>query len=110
MPPPTGEEYDTEGESELSVLSDATMAFIMSIAGNQNVISQMSSPADLYIGEEGLDPNEAAQLPSELLSSPVTPAEMPYIMNRLSTRSPELANRALFSAWSTSTPPRCACC
>jgi type II secretory pathway component PulK len=93
---PLDEEFEDDEESELSVLSDETIAFIMGIAGNQNVVSQMRSPADLYIGDEEIDPNEAAELPMELLASPVTFEEMPYIMDRFSTRSPELANQPVY--------------
>jgi hypothetical protein len=84
---------NAEEESELDAISPETQAFIASIAGNQNVVGQMRSPADLYVGE--VDPNEVTDLPAELLSSPVTLAEMSYIMNRFTTRSPESANQPI---------------
>ena len=92
----TGQDGQDPQESELALISAETQAFILGIAGQQSVVSQMRSAADLYIGAEGLDPNEAAALPMELQSSPVTLEEMPYIMDRFSTRPPDAANQPIY--------------
>lgn len=85
------EAEESEGAEEL--LSPATIAFIAGIAGNQSVVGQMGSPADLYAGEqEELEPNQTSALPGELAASPVGLEEMPYIMDRFSTRPPESAS------------------
>lgn len=91
--------YATEGEEEeeADVLSAESLAFILGIVGNQSVVNQMGSPADLYAGgEEELDPNEAAERPAELASSPVTLEEMPFIMDRFSTRPPDAATQPIY--------------
>jgi hypothetical protein len=92
---------DEEVRPEEMELSTATEAFILQIAGNQSVISQMQSPADLYphgseeVGEPN-DPNGAdGELPAELLTSPVALEEMPFIMNRFTTRSPDSGNEPI---------------
>lgn len=82
-------------DEEIEVLSAATQAFILEIANAQSVVGQMRSPADLYVGEEGLEPNEAGELPAELLDSPATLDEMPFIMDRFTTRSVESANQPI---------------
>ena len=91
------EDFATDVEEELDqnavVLSEASQAFIAGIAGNQAVLQQMTSPADLYVGEE-TDPNGGA-IPAELLASPVTLEEMPYIMDRLSIRPADQAGRPI---------------
>ncbi len=96
------------GETDQPPLSAASAAFIAGIAGNQAVLQQMHSVADLYAGagaaEEtaggGADPNDpnattGGQLPAELAASPVTLEEMPYIMDRLSVRPPTEASKAI---------------
>ncbi|WP_320046860.1 type II secretion system protein GspK [uncultured Ilyobacter sp.] len=85
-----GEEEDVYEEP----LSDESLAFILSIAGNQNVVGQMRSPADFYVGAEELDPNEA--LPAELTSSPVQLEELPYILDHFSTRAVGAAQQAIY--------------
>jgi DNA uptake protein ComE-like DNA-binding protein len=93
----TTEDEEEEQESEAATLSAETLAFILGIAGNESVIGQMGSPADLYAGgEEGLDPNEASSLPAELASSPATLEEMPVIMDRFSTRPTETAGQPIY--------------
>jgi len=92
---------EEEEEEEPEVLSPESLAFILEIAGNQQVLGQMRSPADLYAGEEAPDvdpndPNAAGGLPTELAASPVMLEEMPYIMDRFSTRPPQQANQPIF--------------
>ncbi len=89
-----GDEDEEENE-EAGMLSEETLAFIVGIAGNQQVVGQMRSPADLYAGEGDLDPNQAGEVPAELAASPVTLEEMPFIMDRFSTRPPEEAGRPI---------------
>jgi type II secretory pathway component PulK len=86
---------EEEKEEEAEGLSAETLAFIVEIAGNQQVVGQMRSPADLYVGEEASDPNEPGDIPAELADSPVTLEEMPFIMDRFSTRSPGQANQPI---------------
>ena len=81
-------------DEDAAWLSPATQAFIVEIAGT-DVVDQMRSPADLYVGQEELDPNEAAEFPEQLLNSPVTLEEMPLIMDRFTTRPAESANEAI---------------
>jgi len=89
---------ESEDEEEGGIpLSNATLTFLGTIAGNQNVLQQMRSVADLLPGgeeveeEEAVDPNDpnaaqAAVTPPELLASPVTPDELAYLMDRLTIR------------------------
>jgi len=90
--------YAGQNEEELNALSAATQAFIAGIAGNQQVLSQMHSPADLYAGAgavEATEPNAPGGVSGELAASPVTLEEMPYIMDRFSTRPPDQMNQPL---------------
>jgi DNA uptake protein ComE-like DNA-binding protein len=90
------DELDELGqEDEVETLSEQTIAFILGIAGNQQVIGQMRSPADLYVGGEELDPNGAGEVPAELAASPVLLEEMPFIMDRFSTRPPQEAGQPI---------------
>lgn len=99
-------------DAEQPPLSAASATFIATIAGNQSVLQKMHSAADLYAGagaeNEGIDqatgggadpndPNNAAgdQLPAELAASPITAAEMAYIMDRISVRPPTEANKPI---------------
>jgi len=109
------EEAQVEGE----LISPAAVQFIVQIAGKPDVLKQMRSVADLYAGagEEGeeaaagepnsADPNApvASQLPPELAASPVTLADMPYIMDRLSVRPPQQANAPIEGLINVNTAP-----
>ncbi|MFQ5804871.1 MAG: hypothetical protein ACE5I3_00310 [Phycisphaerae bacterium] len=90
-----------EEEQEAEALSAESLAFILEIAGNQQVVGQMRSAADLYAGGEAAaidpdDPNAGQAVPSELAASPVTLEEMPFIMDRFSTLTAEQAQQPIF--------------
>jgi type II secretory pathway component PulK len=97
-------------------ISPATIGWITQLAASGFDFSQLSSPAQLYTrgyvppadaGEfEGEDegggpssqpssgpggPRGRRGLPAELLNSPVTPEELPYIMDGLTVRDPQQA-------------------
>ena len=92
---------EAEEEDQGAVLSPASLEFILSLAGNEAVVSRLRSPADLYVGEEGLsggepnDPNAAVELPSELAASPITLEELPVVMDYFSTRPLEQAGQPI---------------
>lgn len=89
-------------------ISAGTMAWIGQIAGNQAVLAAISSPAQLYTqgyvapvadaGGPASQPTSgpssapAGALPAELLSSPVTAEELPFVMDGLSVRDPQAAS------------------
>ena len=104
----TEDEDDVEGEEVGIPLSAETQAFLATIAGNTSVIQQMNSVADLYAGgdDEGYvaegdpnDPNEAGTgggTSAELMASPVTLEELPYLMDRFSVRSADSAGQPIY--------------
>ncbi len=109
------EEAQVEGE----LISPEAVQFIVQIAGKSDVLKQMRSVADLYAGageeeEEAAagEPNSpepnapvASRLPPELAASPVTLADMPYIMDRLSVRPPQQANAPIEGLINVNTAP-----
>ncbi len=110
-------EYGYEDEEVGIPLSAATMAFIAGIAGNQSVIQQMRSVADLYSGgeEEGeseleVDPNDpnapaGGGTPPELAGSPMDPNELAYVMDRLTIRSPQEAGQPIYGLINVNAAP-----
>jgi type II secretory pathway component PulK len=124
---PKSEDGSGYADEEAEIpLSDATLAFITGIAGNQSVIQQMHSVADLYAGGEESagaevegdpnapndpnDPNEpnappSGGLPTELLSSPVTLEELPYIMDRFTIRSPQEGGQPIYGLINVNAAP-----
>lgn len=115
---PAGEdEYGYEDEEAEIPLSPETLAFIVGIAGNQSVIQQMRSVADLYSGgeeeeefESEGDPNDpnappSGGIPAELLSSPVTLEDLPYIMDRFTKRSPQEAGQPIYGLINVNAAP-----
>ncbi|MBU0618161.1 MAG: general secretion pathway protein GspK [Planctomycetes bacterium] len=111
------DEYGYEDEEGEIPLSAETLAFIAGIAGNQSVIQQMGSPADLYAGGEEEeefefdgDPNDPNAPPSggppaELLSSPVTLEELPYIMDRFTVRPPDQLSQPIYGLINVNAAP-----
>ncbi len=106
------ESEDGEEEGEGIPLSEATQAFIAGIAGNQELIAQMGSPADLYAGgedESEADPNDpnaaGSTMPAELAASPVTLEELPYILDRFSTLSPDRAGQPTYGLINVNAAP-----
>jgi type II secretory pathway component PulK len=115
---PTGEdEYAYEDEEAEIPLSAETLAFVASIAGNQSIIQQMRSVADLYAGGEegresasGGDPNDpnappSEGTPTELQSSPVTLEELPYLMDRLTVRAPQEIGQPIYGLINVNAAP-----
>jgi type II secretory pathway component PulK len=109
--------YGDEDEQAEIPLSAETLAFITSIAGNQSIIGQMGSVADLYVGgaeeepsaSEGdpNDPNASPEggTPADLLSSPVTLDELPYLMDRLTVRPAQQAGQPIYGLINVNAAP-----
>lgn len=81
-------------------LSDATIAFLMQLKQQNFNFSRLASPADLYVGGAVEAPAEGEEegpspIPDEVRGSPVTLEELPYLMDRFSTRPAGQANQPI---------------
>lgn len=96
-------------QSEDGELSDEAMAFIISLKQQNFNFSQIGSPADLYTAAddaEGDDP-EAGGTPvnAALADSPVTLEDLPFLMDRCSTRDPAQASQPIVDLINVNTAP-----
>ena len=118
-----GPQEDEEATEENSVpLSAATLTFLGTVAGNQQVLGTMRSLADLLPDPEGSvyetgdpnDPNDpnsaggaaaASAALAALAASPVTPEELGYIMDRLTLRQSQQAKEPIFGLININSAP-----
>ena len=118
--PKEGED-ETEAENKIP-LSAATMTFLGTVAGNQQMLQQMRSVADLLPAPNdsdeapdlgSLDPNDPNSPGGEggggildaLNNSPVTPEELGYMMDRFSIREPQKAKEPIYGLININTAP-----
>jgi len=81
-------------------LSEATIAFLMRLKEQNFNFARLASPADLYVGGAFEPPEEGGEegpspIPEELRDSPVTLEELPWLMDRFSTRPAQQANQPI---------------
>jgi type II secretory pathway component PulK len=89
-------------EDELPVVQSA-LDFIAQLKAQNFNFGQLGSPADLYQGD-GLT-EESGAAPGPLAGSPITIEQMPYIMNRFSTRALDQAQQGIPGLININTAP-----
>ncbi|MGD8453046.1 MAG: type II secretion system protein GspK [Phycisphaerae bacterium] len=90
-------------EDDLAVCQGA-INYILQLKGENFNFSQLQSPAELYQGADALAAEEG-QGGGALAGSPVTLEELPYLMDRFTTRSTEAAQEALEGLINVNTAP-----